>query len=207
MVLSVFAIIFVCAVASAATDTFAVELHTIQGVLKPNDPIHMQVMVNNMGENALPLFIQRDSHLTQPRITYALKLESLSDNTVDASTFGPLVPKFGEVPPHSQVSIMTVDIKQTMAVLLPPQLNPGLYRVSINGTWEGIASYWAEAYFSIVSDSNDKAVLDAIADVNTNVASTQAAVNAGNSYMSTMIYPRLTSIYLKVLAIARKLGI
>lgn len=185
MVFSVFAFIFVCGAASAATDTFAVELHTIQSVIKPNDPIHVQVMVNNMGENALPLFIQRDAHLTQPRVTYRLSLTSLSDGNVDASTYGPLVPGFNEVQPHSQRSLWTINIKRTLAILLPSQLSPGLYRVSIDGTWEGVTSYWAEAYFSIVPDSDDEAVLDAIAGVNTNVASTQAAVQDVKSLVVT----------------------
>ena len=151
--------------AGAVEDSFSVDLSMPQTVISRTEPIYVQWMVKNDGGNALPLFKIANPVSVKWLVSYRLWLTSIHVNgrAVDSTIAGTLSDRAGTlstsaregVPPHSEVCIWEMNLRSIFGSRIPSTLAPGLYRVSVDGSWEEVTTegqttrFWAQIYFMV----------------------------------------------------------
>jgi len=165
-----------------ADDTgHSIELRINQKSVQPGKPVMVEIMVKNFTTEHLPLYIL-DTQFppqTHPLLCYRIDIVSLSNDSVDQSTVGPLTPaklgRYSEVPVRSEMCLWAFNIIDIFKHVV--NFQPGLYKVSVEIGWPGYGGGTAEGCFVIEEPVADTTVIDAIKDVNTNVMYTQDKVN------------------------------
>jgi hypothetical protein len=132
-------------------------MQTSKGTYSQVEPIYVNWMVENNGDNALPLTnIQISAKQHKPRMLYVLQLRSVSNNAVNAPTDAFMSGDIASVYAHSTKALKTFDLRAMFASDLAKG-GPGLYRITIAGSWilgEASSAYQkftfsSDAYFYV----------------------------------------------------------
>lgn len=151
MLVTIFSVLTV-GLAGAVDDNFSIDLNLPNTTVLSTGPIYAQWMIKNNGVTEIPLYEQISPTKLAARITYRLWIEGVSVNEFMLGSLNPIPTGFSVILPHSTVSLWEMDLRNVFGSQIPSKLPVGLYRISVDGSWKGIANFWAQAYF-VVKDS------------------------------------------------------
>lgn len=168
----------------------SIELRIHQKSVQPGKPVMAEIIVKNATTEHLPLYTMDTQFIPQmhPLLSYRIDIVSLSNDSINQSTVGPLIPaklgRYSEVPVRSEMCLWTFNVIEIFGNIA--NFQPGLYKLTAEICWPGYGGGTAEGCFLIEQPNTDTAVLNAIKDVNTNVMYTQDKVNTVKASVETL---------------------
>jgi len=194
-----------------APGNYVISIEFPKSVVGPDDPIYTTLMMENRGDDAVGT--QADSRNGRTNSVYHLSLTRMADYYEFPNPHYDFIwykdfPFFEEIadrsrtafPPHSKGGIAAFDLRD--ALELRETLEPGLYKVHVwfdweHASWERLMS---DGFFIVKEDQT----LQAISDVNSNIAYTQQKVVENTrglkriwKYISRLYYRIVYSSYRK----------
>ena len=173
--------VFFAGSVNAAERNIIAEMRLEKTVFRPSEPIKVNVLVKNMGSEALP-FTFKSGQYVGPSVGYGVYLFAVDGKSEIGSNHGPL--SFSHVyltgvPPHSEISLMRFEVPQFMGI--SSSLQPGEYILFISFDWlmadNTHESLYAESYFTIGKYNDIETVLGVAKDVNQRLISIDMATS------------------------------
>lgn len=115
----------------AAEDVFNVELRAVDQSISRTGAIRVQMVVNNFGENTIPVVGGIPYHLFG-----RWSLNNVNGSIIRTSGVWSDTPLTSQITPHSTGVIYMINLRNLL-VAMPRTLPPGAYLLTFDGQWEG----------------------------------------------------------------------